>query len=312
MIPRLALLVATLLLAGCIAPPDPEGPAARSSNAGGDMTAKESKQEKTELCRSGVDIVGGGQFCAERRLVMEGDILGVSRLEVDLSTFNGGINLGTSDEGSWGMEVVLRARGTTEEEAKRNLDRIQFSWSHVDGGTHFLMAKASYEGRESGYSASIAAELPRSILMQVVARTTNGAIEVEGVRTDGLSAQTTNGAVQIMADVTQVDVQTTNGAVDAKLRPTASGRISLTTTNGALALEVPEGRTHGYDVEGRTTNGKVDISLKDGQVRRSQPSNPYYDPQNDAQFKTEGYEERSIQSLVRLKSVNGAVTVRPL
>lgn len=311
--PVILLVALGTLAAGCIAPPGDDAPAgARTANSGGSMTAKETHEEKVALCTSGLGLPSGAQFCAERTLRVEGDVSGISRMDVDLETFNGDVDLSDHAEGGWSLVAVLRARGASEAEAKANLDKIAFAWGHQEGDTHFLAAKAqSPREPAGGHSASLAAELPRSILLVASLGTSNGDVRVADVATDGLAAHTSNGNVEIDASVTQADLRTSNGKVDARLDPTGSGRIGASTSNGAITLELPEDARHGYDLDARTSNGKVAINLRDGETKRDAPSNPYYDPQNDARFTTRGYASRGVQSIVHLVTSNGAITVDP-
>src|SRR5581483_8108483 len=103
----------------------------------------------------------------------------------------------------------------------------------------------------------------------------------------GLSAQSTNGAVSINADVTQVSLETTNGQIDATLRPTASGRIGA-----------------------ETTNGLVEIGLKDGDLGPCPQGSQYYTPPcNERTFKTHGFDQRAIQEIVSATGTNGRIVV---
>lgn len=302
------VLVLGLLVAGCIAPPG-ESPAGVRSFAGAAMTAKESSEERVELCR---DVsLGTAAFCAERTVTVTGDVSGIPAMDVDLETFNGALELEKHDEGGWSLVAVLRARGASEAEARANLDAIGFAWSHTDGSAHFLHARAESPPGRTSAAASLRASLPASIVLTVSAATSNGKIRVEHVRTDGLAATTSNGAVEVDASVTHVDLRTSNGAIEAKLDPTASGRITATTSNGKIELDLPEDARRGYDLDAQTSNGKVTINLRDGESSRRTPSNPYYDPQNEGQFRTTRFESRDVQSLVRMTSSNGAITVDP-
>lgn len=310
----LILLATALLAAGCIAPPgEDRQPGERTVNSGGDMTAAETRAESVDVCKDGVTLLGGeGQFCAERRVEVEGTISGISRMDVDLRTFNGAVEAFDDQEGHWGLTAVLRARGATADEAKRNLEKIAFSYAHEAAGSHFLTAEASTKDqRGNGLSASLHVTLPRSIAYVLVASTTNGGVAVKGLRTDGLSAHTTNGVVSVDADVTHVDLVTTNGDIQATLTPTSSGRVSALTTNGDVALTLPEDATRGYDLEARTTNGQVDVRLRDGATTNDQPSNPYYDANKEARFRTTDFGARRLQTTVTLVTTNGGVTVDP-
>lgn len=312
MSPRLVALalVAAALAAGCIQPSDPsvaDSPPPNTHNDGGNMTARE--QVANATCSGN----GGSKpFCASRTVSVSGALSGIAKMDVDLKTTNGHVNVRQSGSSSWSLVAVLKAYGATQEEANANVARITYSWRHTDGSSHFLQAEARQpDDCQCNAQASIDATLPTGLAMVVTAETTNGAIDVEG-KTDGLSAHTTNGAISANADVTQVALATTNGRIDATLRPTASGRISATTTNGQVELSLPEDAQRGYDVTGRTTNGAVTISLKDGDLGPCPQGSQYYTPPcNERTFKTHGYDQRAIQTGVSASGTNGQIVVKP-
>lgn len=316
----LAVSLVSLALAGCIEIPgagtsdvndtSPSGGAATTKvhSASGPMTATERREDATSGCG------GGSGACALRRVTVTGDVTSLQSLEVELRTVNGQVKLVGGEGTAWRMVATLSARGGSQEQAQRALEDLRFTWDHEEGGQHFLEAVARFEGRhpDVSRSASIEVTLPRSLLLRVVADTTNGGIDVSGVRTDGLAADTTNGGIRVDAEVAQVDLSTTNGDVEAWLRPTASGRISLETTNGGISLEVPEDAQRGYDLEGSTTNGVVEIRLRDGTLGPCPQGSQYYTPPcNHRTFKTGGYDARAVKSQVTLETTNGGVTVSP-
>ena len=310
--PPVVVLVAALgmLAAGCIAPPEGRDAFSDRMETGGSMTAKESRDDSVGPC-SGVGVLPtAGAFCAKRVVRVEGQVAGLSRLDVDLQTFNGNVDLAGGRGDAWSLEAVLTARGASEEEARASLERIAFAWSHVEGGRHFLAAVAETPSPSSGRAASLAVTLPRGLVLVAAAATSNGGIHVEDVATDGLSAHTSNGNVEVDASVTQADLRTSNGQVEAALSPTGPGRISAGTSNGAIHLTLPEDARHGYELDAKTSNGRVTINLRDGETKRP-PSNPYYDPQNEASFTTSGYASRAIRSVVHLTTSNGGITVDP-
>jgi hypothetical protein len=300
-------LVASALVAGCIQPSDPsvaDSPPPSTHNQGGNMTASE--QKTTGTCS------GDKPFCASRTVSVGGSLSGLAKMDVDLKAVNGHVNVKQAGSGSWSMTTVLKAFGATQDEANANLEHVVFTWRHTDGTSHFVQAEAKDDGSDCRCNAqgSIDVTLPTGLAMVVTAETTNGAVSVQG-KTDGLSVQTVNGQVSVNADVTQVSLQTTNGQVQATLRPTASGRISASTTNGQVVLSLPEDAQRGYDVTGRTTNGEVQIQLKDGDLGPCPQGSQYYTPPcNERTFKTHGYDQRAIQSQVSATGTNGQIHVK--
>jgi hypothetical protein len=309
----LALSLLSLALAGCIQGPAEEdaganettpGATLSSRDAGGDarMSAREEKSESAGSCSKG--------YCIEQTVKVTGALQDLALLEVDLSTLNGGVKVTAGAEGQWSMVAKLTSKASSREAAEAAMRDLRFVWSHEDGGSHLLDAKATFEGRHNGVDrgADISVVMPRSLVLRLVAETTNGGVDVKGVRTDGLSAGTTNGGVDVDADVTQVDLGTTNGGIDARLRPTASGRIRLGTTNGGIQVAFPEDAQHGYDLDAGTTNGDVSIRMRDGDVGPCPEGSQYYTPPCDHRtFKTRNYDQRAIRSQVELGTTNGRI-----
>lgn len=301
----LVTLLIAVALSGCMTIPHPgatesaAGSAATSAREGGtgEMTATERSSESEGPC-----VGSTGRVCAMRTVELSGT-LGVAAMPVTLKTFNGPVKVETGAEGQWSLTAVLKAHGDTAEEARRHLAGVSFSWSHEERGAHHLAAEAkrTTRGTSHGEGASLKLVVPASLLMDLSMATTNGAVEAQGVRTDGLVARSTNGPVDIRADVTSVHLETTNGALSADLRPVGSGRVIAETTNGRIDLRLPETARQGYDVSARTTNGVVDIRMQDGESSSSGTTSK--------SFRTSGFDEREWRTSVTTKSTNGAVTV---
>lgn len=318
--PLLSLLV---LLAGCIQlPDDPSAPGASQERVGtpadGSMTGRETRTEDVTPCAD-AGILSGDRdqaFCAKRTITVAGTISGIPKLNVDLQSYNGDVVVAPSAEaGSWGFEAVLTARGASADEARQRLDLIQFSWAHEEGARHFLDVRArppSDVDDEGDTGVTIAAALPRDVVLVLAAATANGDVGAQGLRTDGLALATANGDVVADADVTGADLRTANGDVEATLVPTDSGRVEAATSNGRVRVALPEDARHGYDLEGTTSNGEVKISLRDGELGECPKGSQYYTPPcNHRTFRTSGYDRREVRTSVELATSNGDVIASP-
>lgn len=311
---RLVLLaISGLLLAGCIAPPQPDSDAVSdpSDHDPDAMSANEVVGEPTVApCTQGGLGLPAGAFCAQKVVKVEG-AMRLTRLEVDLATFNGDVAMRAATPGEWSFVATLRASGATADEARKRLDEIEFSWGHTDGSSHYLSALAKPRGNDgSGLSAAFEVSLPRETRLDLVARNVNGAVRVEGLVADTLSAHSVNGKVDVEARATHVDLDTVNGAIDAKLTPAGVGRFEARSVNGQVRLAVPEGAAYGYDVDADSTNGEVTIDLKDGEHAGGRKSE--YGPGQERQFRTTDLESRERRAHVALTTVNGKVHVTPL
>lgn len=313
----LALLVP--LAAGCISLPDQPGATGSSSTIPpaedriDGMTAEETKVDTIEPCDDDGGIqIPPGRVCAKRVLTVTGRS-GVLSLPVDLSTVNGAISITSGPGDAWSFIAQIEVRALTEDAARRGLDTT-WSWSHEEGGEHHLRAAPTpaSTGAVDALGATLEAAsyqvvLPSWAILDVKAEATNGAMVVQGFRLDGLELKTTNGAFLVEAQTPSATLSTTNGAIEASLVPTASGAYKMSTTNGQIVLGVPEDRAHGYDATGRTTNGAVEFDLEDGET--SETNAP---ASSTATFKTDGYENRAIQTKVDLETTNGAIVVGPI
>lgn len=313
------LLVFAILLgavgAGCIAPEQDSSLVTPPINSGGEMSAKESREDKAEVCPELTgDVTKGAQFCATRVIRVDGTISGLPKLSLDVATFNGAIDFTSGAGNAFSLVATLKARGTTEADAKSNLDAIDYAWSHVDGGSHFIQALAKTKSSDgnNGRAASIQLEVPSSITYVIVASTSNGAVHVKDLKTDGLAAHTSNGAIDLNVDATQVEATTSNGAISGTLKSSSSGRFVFTTSNGKIDVKVPEDNTRGYDAEATTSNGKVDITLTDGKKGDCPAGSQYYTPPcNHRTFTTHAYNARAIQTRIVATSSNGEISLSP-
>lgn len=312
-------LVIPLLVAGCLQiPEDGSDPGAAPGATFDDasMTARATDETTTGACPDG-DVLGTGgseTFCATRVVTVTGTLAGIPTLDVTLETFNGDVAVRAGEAGRWGFVATLEAAGDSPDAAQRNLDKIELAWSHENGGRHFLDVAAERTTRDDDgrYAARIEVEMPPSQILRLSATTSNGDVDANGVRTEGLALRTSNGRLTADADVTHVDLVTSNGDIDATLAPTGSGRIRLTTSNGEITLAVPEDARRGYEVDGRTSNGEVDIRLKDGDLGDCPRGSEYYTPPcNHRTFRTHGFDGRDVRSSVALVTSNGDIGIGP-
>lgn len=298
-----SVLALFVLAAGCVTLPSPEGASgpddgtttSAATTGDEDMDARESKTDAVAPCRG-----DSGRQCATRTHRIEG-ALRLSSLDVTLRSFNGPVTLVSGSAGKWSLEATVSARGDTESEATAARDAIKFSWSHFEGGRHVVRAAAEPPARTShNEGAALRLTLPAAVLIEATLKTTNGPVFVDGATLAGLSVQTTNGPVTLDASASNVAATTTNGPITASLVPGGDGSVSLSTTNGPLMLKVPETAREGYDITAKTTNGQVMIGLQDGAHGSAGGSKT---------FRTNGYEEREVRSVVQVSATNGPVSI---
>lgn len=316
-----ALLLLLGALAGCIELPDESAqdsfasasasdpPAASDAPAPSDrvdgMTLERNDAEDTvALCDGGGITVPPATYCATRTLSAGGRI-GVDALPLQLLTVNGDVTLERSVDDVWTFDAVVKTRGMTEDEARRALDET-WTWSHTDGTRHHLHAAPNLSlplltGQL--HSASYRVALPSWVLLDGLVESTNGDLDVLDLQWDALSLETTNGDLTLRGQGASADATTTNGDIELDVRTSASGDFQLETTNGEIEVVLVESRDRGYDIEGRTSNGRVTIDLQDGDLGTDEKTHKTY--------RTRDYDHRAIQTKLTLRTTNGDIDVTP-
>jgi len=96
----------------------------------------------------------------------------------------------------------------------------------------------------------------RHVLSSIELRATNGDIEADG--SGNMRISTTNGDIDIEAVKGKISASSTNGSISVNAK---DSKVSASTTSGDLKfqLESPNG------ADARTTNGEIDVSLKEVQ-----------------------------------------------
>ena len=117
----------------------------------------------------------------------------------------------------------------------------------------------------------------RDVAAEVVARTTNGSVRAE-TRGGPVRARTTNGSIEArmstVGDARDLEFETTNGSVRVEMPTSLGAEVEMSTVNGRVETEFP------VTVSGRIDPRHLRATIGDGSRR------------------------------VRLKSVNGSVTLR--
>lgn len=318
LVPPLApALALALALAGCITlPEDPDLPEREPIvQGGGSMTADATKTEGAQLCTDG-GLLGGrddGMWCAKRVITVTGKISGLDRMDVQLDSFNGDVVAKAGSGSAWGFVATLTAKGSNEADAIERLDEIDLRWVHELDGLHVVHVEARHEGRSGqDLGAAIEATLPSAITYDLSAASANGDVQVGGLTTSLLNAATSNGDVEATASFVHANLATSNGDVVATLTPLRTGDINVGTSNGKIDVKVPESARYGYRLEGATSNGEVQIDLRDGEKGPCPEGSQYYTPPcNHRTFATTGYEAREIRVMGYFATSNGSVQLSP-
>jgi DUF4097 and DUF4098 domain-containing protein YvlB len=149
---------------------------------------------------------------------------------VTISTYNGDIKVTTGSVDQVQVEVVKHGGGTTDAEAKADLDNIQLSLSQTSGNVKLV---ATHAGRvPTNSKASFVVVMPPD--SKVVATLDNGSITVDGVK-GGVYATSTNGELNITgAGKADLTAKTVNGNVT--LTGQEVTKLTASSSNGNVSF----------------------------------------------------------------------------
>jgi len=172
---------------------------------------------------------------------------------INVTTQNGAVSVAESAATVIKVDVLKHAYGRNQEDAEKALANVVYSDTIV-GGELSVKAEMPSGNRPYGASFTITARESTDLSLS----TTNGDIEVLGL-VGNINATTTNGNVELTGTSGTASVSTTNGWLTVSVH---SGPLYGATTNGAVDCELAAlGPTE--DVGLATTNGKVTLLLPD-------------------------------------------------
>lgn len=218
----------------------------------------------------------------------------VSVVSAFLSTFNGPLKVRGWSEEDYQLTVTQRLRGKDRELVRKRLHYIDW----VDGETRNdlnldipaldgatvsleLMVPRSrrYDVRLQSHNGSLqVADLQgtsielettngSALLRQVqgeriLGKTNNGSCQMDRVRADSIQYRLNNGSYRLRVLAGEFDCTTTNGSVNLQLmEDNGGGAYAVRTTNGSIAIKVPNRDDLGVDVDLRASVGRVTADL---------------------------------------------------
>lgn len=246
----------------------------------------------------------------------EGDV------QLDISTFNGRIELETWDRPGFEFRVVKTIRAPHVEEAAELAGKL----------VHFTRegSQLKLDARSPGpWNAGVAiyARLPAERAYEANLGTTNGRVVMSGLRAGNLSARATNGRVVVerVAVAKHADLKTTNGKIEFQgstphlVARTSNGRIvvspnpgqggdyDLSTSNGSIRVQLVASPDTGYDVKAVTTNAKIVADLGDMEMLSEEKRHG----RQHLHARTQGFEDRRHWVRVRAQTSNGPIRIGP-
>ncbi|HAI22133.1 MAG TPA: hypothetical protein DCM14_09620 [Clostridiales bacterium UBA8153] len=247
----------------------------------------------------------------------EGDV------QLDLSTFNGRIDLETWNRPEFEFRVVKTIRAPQAEEAAELAAKlVRFA---QDGKV--LKLEAASPAGTWNCGVAIYGRLPEGRSYDAQLTTTNGRIVVAGLKAGILRARTSNGRVvagqvavtkhaevktsngkiEFSGSSPQLVARTSNGRIVVSPSPGQGGEYDLSTSNGSIRLQLVTSPDTGYDVEATTSNAKIVTELGEVEMlaEEKRPGRQH------VHARTRGFEDRRHQVLVRAKTSNGPIRIGP-
>lgn len=296
----------------------PSGAVPQGDNAGTPSSHGEPAREE-----SAVTVTrDGSQYVARKTVTLSNDFGGASAADVTLKTVNGGASAKSWSQGGYESLVSLTGRAPTEQQARDALAKMSVVHSDKLGSGRLTLSTEvkfpSTFGQQVSGQASIVLSTPPQPSYVLILKTVNGAVSSAGLGGSSISAQTTNGAVDVAgafnsvtagADNGGIDLagkansvkaSTSNGRIEASLEPTASGSYRFTTVNGGIDVEL---RGSGaFDVEAGCVNGGVSIDLAGGEAVGSQSGKHKH-------VRSTGYDAAAVKVTVDADTVNGSIDI---
>lgn len=209
-------------------------------------TAPLPADQAVDWCR---DADSNVDFCEVRTLTLE---TRDGRLSVNARP-NGSVRVEGWDGSDVRVEARVTVRARNSGAAEELADEVE-----VRARPGSLSSEGPRtRGRES-WSVSYRVQVPVGTDLEL--ESTNGSIRVEGVA-GGVAARSTNGSVRLSDVAGGVRVRTTNGSIQTAFGPGSlpDRDMELRTTNGSVTLTLPDGA--GAQIEARTTNGRINTDF---------------------------------------------------
>lgn len=193
-----------------------------------------------------------------------------------IATGNGRVDVETWDQPGWRAQVVVKARGATEEDAR---NRARDAYTVESDGSFFELQARRFDWGD--ISVHVCLQVPKDHTYRLETRTGNGHIELTnlslrdgqittgngrvnciGGQADSLRLQSGNGAVEVEMDVAELEAGTGNGSLTVRPYGDRPRNIRLSTGNGSIRMDTSRlPVTAAYRIEADTAMGGCDVSL---------------------------------------------------
>jgi hypothetical protein len=279
-----------------------------------------------------------GRFVAEESKSFTGRVT-TEKVLLETENINGPIKIETWDKPEYNIELMIEARGYTREEAEENLRLLKTELDDiiVEGQQRLALNIGYPDDIKRHYRVDIGITLPAECMLDSDVRSKNGRITLEEVKGGVLNVETKNGRIGlksvtadeiacgtrngrlILDDVSagiikgrssngkiegkieskRASLTTSNGKIDIALPCSASGEYELRTSNGGIELDTPKGPTVGYDLNLRTSMGRINVDLPDLEYN-------FY-RKNRISARTNGFDGKEVQISIEAETSMGKI-----
>jgi len=267
-------------------------------------------------------IPGGvGPYTAEDTMSFSGAATAQS-LYLKVDNVNGQVQVSTWSRSEYSVELRLRARGLSQQEADNTLRDLSIDMEEetLGGQLRLVLRYDIPTPTWRRLSIDVSVTLPEEAVTDLDLGSTNGAItladvqggtlnlgttngnlEFEQVYAESITGTTTNGRIEGVVEAADMDASTTNGVIELGLPSGRSGDYRLSTTNGNVGITVSPSQGVGYDLDLSTSNGSVDIGLSGLEYTR--------DTRTHKEARTVGFSGKGVQITLTASTTNGSVNV---
>jgi len=229
----------------------------------------------------------------------------VDDIYFEVWTFNGDIRVSTWENTEYKIDVEIIARGSSDTEPEDYLDDLTVNMDDniAQDQLRLIMEFDVPDASRSYLTVDIEVVLPSEATIDLDISTSNGDVRLIDISGDTLEIHTSNGRL-IFNNVNAEDIsgQTSNGRIECTFPCEVSGQYRLSTSNGAIDLEVSSSSEVGYDLALSTSNGDIDIDLSD----------MVYSVNEDKHKEaiSEGFSSKSVQISIEAETSNGNIDIR--
>lgn len=281
---------------------------------------------------------GNARYIADERKSFSSGVT-IDKISFEAENVNGSIRITTWDKPEYNIELTVEAGGYTKEEAEENLKELKVDLTdEVDKGQKKLTLNIEHPHSQGRwYRIDIDVTLPAECEVDLDVRSKNGRITLEGVNGGILKMETKNGRIaikEVSADEIacrtkngrlildnvsagfikgkssngkiegkieskDASLSTSNGRIYLDLPCKSSGEYELRTSNGSIELNTPKESMAGFDLNMRTSLGRINIDLPDLEYSMYSKTRKV--------AKTNGFDEKEVQIAIEAETSLGKI-----